>query len=174
MFPDLDFLCFVYDGLRSFRLYSTYLVFFSKSPWTCLCLFIPVTRRQQLSPKPVMKFNRIRDPQPQAIVPQVDGSWFSMSSYGGGMIKPATNDQPPIQWWWWWWFQLGTPSALRLTCGHTSISSSKPMNISPFRLVDSGNHLVPRRLVVHRNYKPSLRNAVCHKSPIQDNNNLPS
>ena len=41
-----------------------------------------------------MKFNRIRDPQPQAIVPQVDGSWFSMSSYGGGMIKPTPFLRP--------------------------------------------------------------------------------
>ena len=47
---------------------------------------------------------------------------------------------------------------------HTS--SSNPLNM--YRLfasyVDSGNYLVPRRLVVHRNCKPTLRNAVYHGS----------
>ena len=42
------------------------------------------------------------------------------------------------------------------------ISSFKRLNTLPFHLVDSGNHIVPRRLMVHRYSQPSLRNVVYH------------
>lgn len=52
-------------------------------------------------------------------------------------------------------FQFGTPSALRLTCGHKSIQLSiLPISILPFRLVDTGKHLSHRLNLHIVNYNP--------------------
>lgn len=43
-----------------------------------------------------------------------------------------------------------------------SISTSKPVNVLLFRLLDSENHLVLYHLIVYKNYKFWLCNTVCH------------